>query len=67
LDVNRQSPGELVVSLAACFALEPERSSAAPAQGEDFRRELSAAAQRLVQVPRAMLERPRMPAHSACR
>jgi len=59
LDVNRLSPGELVLSLEACFALEPERSSAAPAQGEDFQRELSPVAQRLVQAPRGLPALPR--------
>jgi hypothetical protein len=67
LDVNRRSLGELLVSLEACFAREPERSSAAPVQGEDFRRALSPVAQRLVQVLWVMPARPRRLVHSARR
>jgi hypothetical protein len=54
LDVNRQSQGELALSLEACFALEPGRSSAVPPPDADFQRELWAEAQQLVQVPREL-------------
>jgi hypothetical protein len=55
LDVSRQSPGALVLPVEACFALELARSAPGPSQDEDFRREFSAAAQQLVQVPELRL------------
>jgi hypothetical protein len=58
LDVSRQSPGARVLPVEACSALELARSAPGPEQDEDFRRELSAAAQQPARVPQMRLARP---------